>query len=177
MTTLAKHCRKAYEEGPSDTVTTQQLPPVSNSQVSCGSSRGDVRGEECAWFEMDAHLEMASTTRRCINVSRYRWLGKGKGHAGWGQSMALAFCSGRSKETCEGKARPGYAPIRRKMPEASLEKTRADGAVLFPTAALNGYPHIRVCISDTGHTIPYAYIARSTACAPVWAYSLALQVL
>lgn len=67
------------------------------------------------------------------------------------------------------------------MPEASLEKTRADGAVLFPTAALNGYPHststVRVCISDTGHTIPYAYIARSTACAPVWAYSLALQVL
>ena len=51
---------------------------------------------------------------------------KRKGHARWGQSMALAFCSGRSKETCEGKARPGYAPLISKIDALKTQNARSE---------------------------------------------------
>ncbi|CEI39256.1 unnamed protein product [Fusarium venenatum] len=61
-----------------------------------------------------------------MNKGQMRQGKKGKEYAGWGQSMALAFCSGRSKETCEGKARLGFAPLISKIDALKTQNARSE---------------------------------------------------
>ncbi|EYB26639.1 hypothetical protein SNK03_13621 [Fusarium graminearum] len=81
--------------------------------------------------------------------------------------MALAFCSGRSKETCEGKARPGYAPIVSKIDALETQNARSE-----PRKDKSGRG--RALSNGRPQRLSPQY---EHTCAPVWAYSLALQVL